>query len=149
MTMTMKERNILWTNDIDIDTQALVWCWLARRSRDWKVAYFERTSNYWPPSRTRKIFLDYGISLYPLEMGGNSWRMSPPLDLLGCWLNKFLWKTSRYDWKFVFVLTKFGKPGKTKFGQHKNKFWGYGYNDVCYNAHDKIIFHYQSAPTMV
>ena len=42
------------------------------------------------------------------------------------------------------VLTRF-----TKFGQHKHKFWGYGYNDLCYNTHDIIIFYNQSAPTAV
>ena len=49
--------------------------------------------------------------------------------------------------KIVFVLevlTRF-----TKFGQHKHKFWGYGYNDLCYNTHDIIIFYYQSAPTVL
>ena len=35
----------------------------------------------------------------------------------------------------------------TKFGQHKQKFWGSGYNDLCYNTHNIIIFLYQSAPT--
>ena len=56
----------------------------------------------------------------------------------------------------MFVLTKFGKPGRhpevftrfTKFGQHKHKFWGYGYNDLCYNTHYIIIFYYQRAPTI-
>ena len=33
------------------------------------------------------------------------------------------------------VLTRF-----TKFDQHKHKFWGYGYNDLCYNTHNMIIF---------
>ena len=37
----------------------------------------------------------------------------------------------------------------TKFGQHKHKFWGYGYNDLCYSTHDKIIFSYQSEPINV
>ena len=57
----------------------------------------------------------------------------------------------------MFVLTKFGKPGRhpevltrfTKFGQHKHKIWSYGYNDLCYNKHDMIIFYYQSAPTIM
>ena len=28
------------------------------------------------------------------------------------------------------------------------KFCGHGYNDLCYNTHDIIIFYYQSAPSM-
>ena len=37
-----------------------------------------------------------------------------------------------------------------KFGQHKHKFWGYGYNDLCYtgNTHDIIIFNFRARPIL-
>ena len=36
------------------------------------------------------------------------------------------------------------QTGVTKFSQHNHKFWGYGYNNLCYNSHEKINFLNQS-----